>query len=303
MSGEVPELQPDSQDMQSARDAYPQATAQQIPPAEASGSASRALHLTKALLWRAGHEQGIRLMVMPLAFAGVLLVLNLVVFYVPGILTSATRYALERQAAMYFSSLPGSAGLAMAFLLVQGPYLMALFAGILGASIAQSSIGNEAARGGFELLLGTVYKVGEVFVAFLLTSFVLTLVGWFVLALGTLGVAAIVLLLMQIHFHLPASYIVLVTVIPLPLALLANLGALLLGLIFPRLIQLRTGSTNVLQLLAMLPALALFILINVRPDLDLGKVAAAALGLGIVGSVCGIVLLQRRFRPELILES
>jgi|GEM_PF-4336534 hypothetical protein len=36
--------------------------------------------------------------------------------------------------------------------------------------LAQNLMGTEAARGGLELLLGTAYRVQEVFVAFLLTS-------------------------------------------------------------------------------------------------------------------------------------
>ncbi|WP_141727635.1 hypothetical protein [Thermogemmatispora onikobensis] len=272
---------------------------------EASSGLDRVLQLTGALLWRGRREQGVRLLVIPLAFALFFLLLCLVTLYFPGLLTPLSRFAIQAQAQAYFgATVHGNAGLAMALLLIQGPYLIALFAAFMGATLAQNLVGTEAARGGLELLLSSAYRVQEVFVAFLLASFVLTICQWAILALGTLGAAATVLALLRIAFTLQARYIALAVAVPLPIALWANLGALFLGMAFPRLTQIRTGSTtNLMQLLAALPALALLILINIRPDLNAGLVAAIALGVGLAGSLVSAVLLRVRFRPEFVLEA
>lgn len=227
----------------------------------------------------------------------------LTAIHVPGLLTGPTRSALRRSVELHFESAPGGAGLALALLLLHGPYLVALFAGFTGASVAQNAIGSEAARGGLELLLSSTYRIREIFAALLLSSLALTLVAWAVLAVGTVGVAAGVLTVLDASFSLPRSYLVLGLLLPLPMAFWANLIALFAALRFPRLTQFATGTTNALQFVAVVPALVLFLLVNLRPDVDPVWFAGTAIVLALLGSVLGGLLLGRSFRPDLILET
>jgi hypothetical protein len=269
-----------------------------------SAGPARIWRLTEALFQRGLRERGTRLFLFPLGGAVILLLESLLILWIPQVTTLLTRYGLEQAQKLYFGNIQGNLGLSMAFLLIQGPFLMAFFSAFNGATTALSSVGTEASRGSLEVLLGQAYKRSELFLAFLFSSFLLTLIGWLALACSTLGVGTITLLLLHATFHLSAGYLVEVLFLPLPLAFWANLLVLTLGLAFPRLVQIRTGSsTNLLQLLASLPALALFVLIILRPDLDLNLVILGALGISVIGSVFSIVLLHFHFRPQYLLES
>jgi ethanolamine transporter len=263
---------------------------------------NRGLHLGGALIWRGYREQRAKLLVLPLIFAALILTFSLAISF--GAIGPSAHRSLSLNASPYVGGLHDNLGRAMAALFNQGPFLIAFFAAFTGTVVAQNSVGSEAARGGLELLLSVTDRVRELIVALLVGSFVLTLIGWVVLALGTLGVAAIVLVVQGASFHLPLAYLLVAVVMPLALAVWANQLSLFLALTFPRLAQMRAGSfSSVLQLVGMAPAYALFLLVNLRPGLDVAWVAGAALGLGIVGSALGVLLVSFRFRPALVLET
>lgn len=263
---------------------------------------NRGLRLAGALVWRGYREQRAKLLILPLIFAALILAFSLAISF--GAISSSAHHGLTLNASPYFGGLHDNLGRAMAALFNQGPFLIAFFAAFTGTIVAQNSVGSEAARGGLELLLSVTYRVSEMVVALLFGSFVLTLMGWVVLALGTLGVAAVVLAVHGASFHLPLTYLAVAVVMPLAMAVWANQLSLFLALTFPRLAQMRAGSfSSVLQLVGMVPAYALFLLVNLRPDLNIEEIAGATLGLGIMGSALGILLVSYRFRPELVLEA
>lgn len=270
----------------------------------AGGAASNSVsRLVGALLWRSAREQGIRLVLLPLGFAVFLLVITLTAFYVPNLLTGPTRSALERGAAVWFGDVEGRAGLALAVLLQQGPYLLGLFASFLGASNAQALLGAEVSRGGVEGILSLPYRVRDLFAALLVTAFALTALQWAVLAVATLGLAAVTLAMLGASFELPAGYVTLALGVPLALALWANMLGMILSVLAPGISQVRTGATNLVQTIAMLPAVIMVIVVSVRPELNLTWLAGGALAVGMMGTAVSAGVLARFFRPETLLSS
>lgn len=183
----------------------------------------------------------------------------LVAFYIPGILTGTTRLGLRRAAELYFPTIADSrAALALAMLFIQGPFLAAVFAQLTGAVTAQAAVGSEAARGGFELLLSAPYRPREIFVAMPAASLAITLVSWAVLMLAMVGIVALALSLVGSRPMLSPGFLALAFLLPLPMALWANLIGLAFALTFPRLAQAPIGTlTSLVQLVAMLPGLVL----------------------------------------------
>lgn len=259
------------------------------------------MRLGRALIWRTRREQGRRLIGLPLIFALALLAMVLITLYLPWLLTGPTRYALARAAEARFGTSLGTTGLAMALLFLQGPYLLAMFAAYQGASLAQAAVGGETSRGGLELLLSAPFLPRTLFLALLTSSLSLTLFAWAIMTLGSLGIAAGVLLALSVPLPISAGYLATALLLPLPLALWANTTGLFVGLAFPRLAQLRTGNTNLLQLLAMLPAGALLLTATLFPDLNPLVLNGAALVLGLVGASLAASLLARWFRVEAVL--
>jgi len=262
-------------------------------------------HLAGVLIWRSYREQRAKLFLLPLAFAGLIALFTLVAFYVPGILTGTTRLALRRAAELYFPTIADSrAALALAMLFIQGPFFAALFASLTGAMTAQAAVGSEAARGGFELLLSAPYRPREIFVAMLAASLAITLTSWAVLMLAMMGIVALALSLVGSRPVLSTGFLVLAFLLPLPMALWANLIGLAFALMFPRLAQARIGtSTSLVQLVAILPGLILLLLATVRPDINLAAAAGIAIALALAGVAAGLTVLRRWFRPGALLES
>jgi len=263
------------------------------------------IRLVRALLWRSWREQGAILLIAPLGFALLLLGVTLLALNAPGVLTPTTRAGLEAAAHKYFSGQPGRVGLALAGLLAEGPYLLGIFASFLGATAGQSSLGNERARGGLEAIFALPYTPEEILTGFLGASVALTLVSWLILTLASLGVAIGVLVtITRAGLHLSGSYLTLALFVPLPLALWANLISVVLAVVAPRLAQVRTGSTgNLTQLVAILPAIVVFLVAALDPQINLTQVAAGALGVGIVGSAVFGTVLGRRLSPEAVLGT
>jgi hypothetical protein len=244
------------------------------------------------------------LILAPVAFGGLLLLLTVGTLFWPGLLTGPSRYALELGARTYFANLPAGPGLAMALLFLQGPWLIAVFAAVRAASVAQSMVAGETARGGLEILLASPHRLSEIFIGMLVSSLVLTLLGWISMTLTVLVPSAATLLVLHVRSHLPASYFVAMFFLPIPMVLWANLIALLLVLRFPRLAQVRAGtSVNLVQLIASSPALAFFAAISLRPQSDAIRFGLMATLLGIAGGAAAAAILKSQFRAERFLES
>jgi ABC-type Na+ efflux pump permease subunit len=192
----------------------------------------------------------------------------------------------------------------MALLILQGPWLLAVFAAVRAAAVAQNAVAGEAARGGLELLLASPHRLSQIFAGMLISSLALTLLGWVVMALTVLGPSAATLALLHVRFMLPVSHFLPLVFLPVPMVLWANLIALLLVLRFPQLAQIRAGTSgSVVQLVAASPTIAFFAAISLRPEADALRVGLLATAVGIAGCGVAAAVLKRHFRAERFLES
>jgi len=268
------------------------------------GSAVARSLLCSALLWRVWREQRWKVVVGPVTLSGLLLVLSAVTFFWPGLLTGPSKYALENTAREYFAALPNRTGIVAALLFLQGPWLLAIFSAMNGASVAYNTVASESARGGIELLLAGPLSPSEIFGGMLKSSLIRALFAWACMAIALLAPATAVLAILRVEVSLPTSYYAASFLLPIPMVLFANVIALFLALRFPRLAQLRAGASgNVLQILAAAPTTAFCVVISIQPGRDLLKLSLIACLVGILGAVGAGFLVRRRFRPELFLES
>lgn len=262
------------------------------------------LRVARALCWRNRREQGwLRLVVVPVAFGALLVGIGAVAFYVPGVLTGPTRNALASLGSQYFGAAHNNTRLALAFIILQAPSLLALAASMTAASIAQNAVGTESARGSLEVLASGPVTMRSLFNAVLSSVFVLTVQSWFLLAFATLGVAAGGLIALGGTVHLPASYWVFAVVLPVPLALFAAAISLYLSFAFPAFLELRAGTMNVGLFVPMLPAIAVMLLTTLRRDIPSLNLCVGVMAVSIVGTAICTALVGRRFRTETVLAS
>jgi hypothetical protein len=261
--------------------------------------------LCRAILWRVWLEQRGSILLFPALFCALLVMVVACAQFAPSLLTGFTRAALEKGAVAQLGVQPGGAGaLSMSFLQLQAPFLLALFAGMSAASIAQRTIGSEADRGSLEILLATRYRISEIGVALLFASFVMAAASWAILVAGAALTSQLLASRLGFPLTMDASSAAAVIAMQLVLALLAAEVATIGTLLFPALARYRSGmSADPLQLLASLPALVIFIVANVRPDLGLASLSLWGLAVGALCLVAGILLLETWFRPSAFLET
>lgn len=260
------------------------------------------LQLTSALTFRGFREQGRWIMLNPLLLAVFFVFLVAAALYFPRILTGPTRHAIDIGALQYGQAGSQSA-IALAIVLNQAPYFVALIGALVGSNLAQNMVGQESTRGGIELLLSGPYSLAEVLSGILLVSFVLTAINW--LGLSVAGVVGSAVLLHVLHVSLPAlgSRLLVLLLFPLPLAYLSNLIGVILAIVFPQAAQIRTGGFNLFQLIAVFPALAVMLIANFWPALDPISLAVGAMSAGLAGSVLAMAVVGRIFDPSSLLAS
>jgi ABC-type transport system involved in multi-copper enzyme maturation permease subunit len=266
-------------------------------------STSRIGALSAALLWRGLREQGRGLLFGPLAFGLLFALVAATAIAFPAALTSVSRHALMATADG-FSGVDRHAALGLATIVQEAPYLLGVFSALAGAQVAQRLVNSELARGGIELLLCAPYTVDEVLLGLLFAAFGLTAVNWLALVATTTAGALGVLLVVHADPALLGNRVYALLAFSLPLAYLAALVAVALGMLAPKLAQMRTnGPFDLLQLAATLPAIALIIAANVWPAIPSGVFAATAIAVGVVGSALAAAVVKRIFNPSTILAS
>jgi len=269
------------------------------------GELGRIRTLSRAMLWRGFKECWWVLVGGALFVVGIITLVTVVTTLTSGgLVTGFAPQAVERLAEVYFDGEASTAGVLMILLWIQGPFLLATLAGYLGANLAQSALQAEVSRGGFEVLLSGPYRAAEVFWSWVTSTLLLTLLGWAMAAVLVLVAGIVVWLMVDLALPLGLGYWVFAFAIPLPVALWAIFISLFILLRFPWMIRSRSNLASAVILpLAMLPGLALIILINVLPEVN----SLAMLAMATAAVLAGIVLagfgFRRAFRPEALLES
>ncbi|MFD1674525.1 hypothetical protein [Alicyclobacillus fodiniaquatilis] len=263
-----------------------------------------AWRLGTGLFWRNVRGQRKRLLITPLLIIGILLMIPLSVLYAPGLVTPQTIPRLEQMANLSLGVHGGREALFAASLFGMGPYLIALLMSNMASSNAQGSFATEAAQGSLELLFSAPYRASEIFAGILLSSLFLTFSMCLIIAICTYGIAVGFMLGAGIAVPWSPNDIVFILLMPFALSMCSALISLFISLLFPRAVKVRTGGTNNLaQLLSMIPSFAFFILIPLRPGLNLTDMSMIALLVGLIGSLVIVWFFGRWFRPELVLEK
>ncbi len=263
---------------------------------------SRAARLTGALLWRVTRDQRSRLLLAPVGYGLLALAIMLAPVSLPG--SPPTLQRLRQGLELLVGPLPDDPlVVALALVVVQGPYLVGVLAAVAGAVLSQATVSGEVARGGLELLLSAPYHPREVFAAFLASVFLLVALSWALLTAVAIGLPILGLTWLGAP-QIPWSYTGIALFLPLPMALWACLIASAVAIAIPSFGFLRVGTaTSLGQALAIAPAMGSLLFITIRPEVHPAKVGGIALLVGMVAVALGLLLIRHLFRVEALLEG
>ncbi|WP_049902026.1 hypothetical protein [Halococcus agarilyticus] len=260
------------------------------------------IDLSEALVWQQLHSRRLKLFAMPLFLAVVFGGITVVSIGSPGSVTPTTRRSVQRLVGLYFETQNSEYAFALALFLIQGPYLLATFSSVLGVNTGQRMAGNLISSGQFELLLSSPYHERQVFNSLLVSTTLVTLLQVFSFALVALGIPIAVLLSMgaQLGSQLNATLLP-AFLLPLPTAIWANLVVILGSMGIGG--DLSDGVQDLFSAVGIIPGLALTILVNLFPNLNLLLFSLAS----IVSILCLIAIcgywVTTRFDTEDILPA
>ncbi|NMP24335.1 hypothetical protein [Sulfobacillus harzensis] len=252
-------------------------------------------------LWRiTWQEIGGRFWVYPTVMVAVIVFATVMTYVSPNSLSSGT-VPLLRAWSRHVVTV-GSTRWVLADLMLMGvgPYLVGVATALSGAMNTLGLFAEKTMTARLEWFLSAPISTGEFLLSVLGTALGLTLASWGILATV---LAMFVLILSQLNalvVQVPASWWVLISLMPLTLGLWSSLIALPLGILFPGLSRLRTGSGNILQLLAVLPAISALVWGTTQTHTSLGHVAWIVSGLSLIATVVTLVVILRVFKTRTI---
>lgn len=218
----------------------------------------RILHLTQALITTERRRRGWKLWAFPIGLG--LLFLALIVLVLSSrieMLTPTTRQSLKMIVHQNFTGIHGSTALALALLIVQGPYLLSVFVPILAVLTVRPLIGARLTSGEFERLLGAPYSHDDVFLAFVSAICIIIFAQIAVLAIVCFGGGWVLVLVSSESFQVsmnPAVYLAFLA--PIPIGLWATLVATFVYMRYPDTPLNGTSIGNFLLLVAFIPGSA-----------------------------------------------
>ncbi|PSP84982.1 hypothetical protein BRC83_03485 [Halobacteriales archaeon QS_1_68_17] len=222
----------------------------------------------------------------------------------PDALTPSTRRAVERQIELYFStSGPVSDELfTLALFLIQGPFLLVIFAGVIGVRIGNRVVSRLIDSGQFELLLSAPYDVREVFISVLATSVILTAMGLGVFAAISIGGP---LVFLAANGLLPTGgvdgLLLIGFLLPVPFTLWANLVVIVGATgIAPGPLA---DANDVLNIFGLAPGILLVLFINLRPNVNVIHLSVASLLVAVLAVAGCLYWLTRSFDVEQVLPN
>jgi ethanolamine transporter len=245
----------------------------------------RIVDLSEALVWQQLRARGAKMFMMPVFMAVVFAGVSVVSILSPGTITATTQNSLQQIVQQYFGDLESPYTLAIALFLIQGPYLLATFSGVLGVNAGQRLSSELISSGQFELLLTSPYHARQVFVALLLGTTLLTLLHTAVFGAIAIGVPLVMLLSVGAELGVQVNGILyLAFILPLPTAIWANLVVILGSMGFFG--DLLEGAEDVFGILGIAPGICLLLLINFFPQFNLVVMAVVSvlLVLALIGA-------------------
>ncbi|WP_135829661.1 hypothetical protein [Halorussus halobius] len=262
------------------------------------------VRLLEALLWQRFRARGWKMFLVPVGFGVFFVGITILTSQSPETLTPSTRAAVERQIELYFTNVENVTGdiFGLALFLLQGPYLLGVFGGILGVRVGQRVASALVDSGQFELLLSAPYGPKDVFLALLGTTMLLTGLHVVVFAAISIGGPLAYLLANDILLTSNVNDLALVGfLLPIPLALWANVVVILnsMGIGGDRL----QGAEDVITLLGIIPGVILILTINIWPGVNVLYLSGGALGIAILAVISCLYWVTNNFTVERILPE
>ena len=260
------------------------------------------VRLATLLVWKHYRRRGLKVFVFPVALALLFTALVVGTALSPGALTPSTQRSIDELVSSYFVDVDGAFGHSLALFLLQGPYLLALFAGMIGVQVGTKMATQLVSSGRFELLLAAPYDRRQVFHGLLAGTMLMTLLQLSVFAVLAIGGPLLFLVSSGVgvtgEFD---SLLGLAFVLPVPIALWASLVAILgtLGVGGGRF----EDASDALSLIGIAPGLALVLVVTYWPTVDLFVLAAVALLAAAGLTVACSYWVTRRFSAEYVLPS
>ena len=258
--------------------------------------------LSEALVWKQLRSQGLKMFWMPVFLSVVFVGITVLSLQSPQSLTSTTQGSLQQIVELYFGDIDNRYAFGVALFVIQGPYLLATFSGILGINAGQRMSSELIESGQFELLLSSPFSPRQVFVSLLVGTTLLTLLHTVVFGVIAIGIPLVYLLTLGAQLGAQINGVLFVAfILPIPTAVWANLvvilGAMGIGG------DLFEGAEDAFAIFGLIPGAALLLLINFYPRTNLVLLATAS----IVAILCLIAVcsywVTTRFRAEDILPS
>lgn len=260
--------------------------------------------LVEALIWQRFKSRGWKMFLVPVAFGAFFVGITVLTAQSPSTLTPSTRAAVERLIELHFTNVENVDGMvySLALFLLQGPYILAVFSGIIGIRVGQRVASGLIESGQFELLLSAPYDGRDVFLAMLGATTILTALHIVVFAVIAIGGPLLFLAANGILVTSNVDGIVLIGfLLPVPLALWANVVVILnsMGVGSERL----QGAEDVVSLAGILPGVALILIVNVWPGTNLLRLSGGALALAVLAVVLSLYWVTNSFTVEKILPK
>ncbi|TDC20039.1 hypothetical protein [Actinomadura bangladeshensis] len=184
------------------------------------------------------------------------------------------------------------------------PPLIATLTASVAAKNVRNIVGAERAAETVEAILAAPVRRSSLLAALLGAGLTITAVTWALITGPVLGAGAVLLLAADLRLAVPAGYLTLAILTPLPLAALGSGVVMALALLVPQATDLRLGlSGNWLPRIGALPALLLFLIVAWFPDIDIALAFACSAAVAGTAALVSFGWLAWKFNPTILLEK
>jgi len=261
----------------------------------------RIWRLTRTLLEAEVGARGRSLAFYPVGFGMLFVAVTAIAVISPSMLTGTTQTGLKMALGQYFTSVSGPR-FAVALVVVQAPVLISIFSVVVATPTARSLAGRRVSSGEFETLLAAPYSHAEIFLALVVTAFMLAVSQTVVLAFVGVGGAWAVIIAAGARFALSIGPIIYAPyLVPFSVALWGAFVATVVYLVYPETALSGAGTGNLLLLIAYLPAFGLLGLTTTStPVSPLFVAVTGFVGVSMLTGI-GVVAIQNWFRPTRLL--
>lgn len=260
--------------------------------------------LIKTLLWQEYRSSGWKMLLYPVGLGVFFVGIMISTAIEPSTLTPQTQQSIEQQLQLYYSGIENINNklYAMAMFLIQGPYLLVVFSGVLGLRASNRMTSRLIDSGQFELLLSTPFDVRDIFLSLLASTILLTIGS--VMILGVIAIGGPLIYLTANGVLLTGNlntFALIAFLLPIPFALWSNVVIILKSIGIGG--EWLRGGEDFLNLFGIAPGISLVFLITAYPRIDLVNLAVGSFITAIVVVALCLYWLTNSFTADRILPE